>query len=273
MANFAGARIRTNNVFGTLTDNPLLIGATTMNGAGLANLEAVTSNHAVIVLDPLRVAGAPEIVIVTAHTAAATSATITRAAYGTTARQHAQGVLWIHAPTVDDVIRICTSGTRPTDVYRGQLIFETDTNAFVARDTADAWQRVVGLGAFTNWTPTITQSVNVTYTDTQSTYTKIGRLVICQGDLAITSAGTANNAITIGGLPFTIVGSGAAAMGSFRYFDNGVGNYSGTVQGNSATSVQFYLGGTQAAAMGIAPNFAMANGDVFRFMFQYEATA
>lgn len=92
------ARIRTNNVFGTTTDNPLTAGATTMNSAGLANLAAVSSNTALITLDPNRVNGAPEIVIVTAHTGSATSATITRAAFGTSAREHPSGTEWEHAP-------------------------------------------------------------------------------------------------------------------------------------------------------------------------------
>lgn len=134
-----GSRIRTDNVFGTLTDNPLTNGATTMNSAGLANLAAVSGNHAVIVLDPLRSAGAPEIVIVTAHTGSATSATITRGAYGTSSRQHAQGTLWVHAPTREDFIQILTSSTRPSDPHRGQVIFETDTGRWVARSVADTW--------------------------------------------------------------------------------------------------------------------------------------
>jgi len=146
MAVFAGSRIRENNVLGTTTDNPLLVGATTMNSAGLTNLPAVASNHAVLILDPLRAAGAPEIVIVTAHTAAATSATITRGAYGTTARQHASGTLWVHAETKDDLIRIVTSGTRPADQYEGQLIYETDTDRFVGFDGA-AWARTTWLTA------------------------------------------------------------------------------------------------------------------------------
>ncbi|HKZ19275.1 MAG TPA: hypothetical protein VJQ57_04125, partial [Acidimicrobiia bacterium] len=91
----SGPRIRTDNVFGTTTDNPLTAGATTMNSAGLANLAAVSSAHAIIVLDPLRADGAPEIVVVTAHTGSATSATITRGAYGTSAREHASGTLWV----------------------------------------------------------------------------------------------------------------------------------------------------------------------------------
>lgn len=131
MAVFTGRRIRDNNVQGTTTNNPLTAGGTTLNSAGLANLSAVSSNHAVIVLDPLRAAGAPEIVIVTAHTGAATSATITRGAYGTSARQHAAGTLWVHAAVDQDYIDILTASTRPSDQYEGQLIYETDTDRFV----------------------------------------------------------------------------------------------------------------------------------------------
>lgn len=127
----SGPRIRTDNVFGTTTDNPLTAGATTMNSAGLANLAAVSSAHAVIVLDPNRVGGAPEIVIVTAHTGSATSATITRGAHGTTARQHAQGTSWVHGAIVQDFLIICTSSTRPSDPYEGQMIYQTDDDKYM----------------------------------------------------------------------------------------------------------------------------------------------
>lgn len=137
----AGPRVRTNNVFGITTDNPLTAGATSFNSAGLANLAVVASAHAIITLDPLRQFGAPEIIVVTVHTAAATVATITRGAYGTTARSHPQGTTWVHAPVTEDVISIVTSGTRPSDPYRGESIFETDTNRYVGRSTADVWQQ------------------------------------------------------------------------------------------------------------------------------------
>lgn len=121
-------RVRDNNVFGTTDDNPLTAGATSFNSSGLINLSVVAAKHAVITLDPLRQYGNPEIIIVTAHTVSATIVTITRGAYGTTARAHPQGTLWVHAPLDEDFIEIVTSGTRPTDPYEGQFIFETDTN-------------------------------------------------------------------------------------------------------------------------------------------------
>lgn len=101
-------RVRTDNVFGTITDNPLLVGATTMNSAGLANLAAVSSAEAFITLDPNRVAGAPEIVVVTAHTGSATSATIQRGQFGTTARQHASGTQWVHGPIASNATSYAT---------------------------------------------------------------------------------------------------------------------------------------------------------------------
>lgn len=138
----AGPRIRSNNQFGLTTDNPLTAGATTFNSARLSLFPVVSAAHAVVTLDPRALNGEPEIVIITAHTAAATVATITRGAYGTVARSHPSGTEWVHAPLDEDVIEILTSGTRPSDPYRGQAIFETDTNRYVGRSTADAWQDI-----------------------------------------------------------------------------------------------------------------------------------
>lgn len=96
-------RLRQNFISGTITDNPLTSGATTVNSAALAALVAIGSaSHAVLILDPRGVSGAPEIVHVTAHTASATSATIVRGREGTTARQHASGTAWAHGPIASD---------------------------------------------------------------------------------------------------------------------------------------------------------------------------
>lgn len=141
----AGPRVRANNVYGTVSDNPLLIAAVSFTSLGLSLLPAISGQHAVIVLDPKRVFGEPEIVVVTSHLAMGTTATITRAQYGTVARQHPQGTAWAHVPVDEDWTEILTSGTRPGNPYSGQLIFETDTDRFVARDNANSnWVR-------TNW--------------------------------------------------------------------------------------------------------------------------
>lgn len=97
------ARLRQDFREGTITNNPLLVAGTTLNSAALAELVAVTgSDILAITLDPKGAHGDPEIVHVTAHTAAATSATILRAQEGTVAREHPLGTVWQHNITAED---------------------------------------------------------------------------------------------------------------------------------------------------------------------------
>ncbi len=98
------ARLRSNNVFGTTTNNPLAAGGTSLSSAGLANLVAVAgADRAVITLDPNRVHGAPEIVYVSAHTAGMGVATILRGQEGTVARSHPAGTFWVHGATAAEL--------------------------------------------------------------------------------------------------------------------------------------------------------------------------
>lgn len=240
MAVLAGSRIRENNVRGTTTDNPLTNSATTVNSAGLANLPAVSGNHAVLVLDPLRAAGAPEIVIVTAHTASATSATITRGAYGTTARQHASGTLWVHAPTIDDVIRIVTSSTRPADQYKGQLIHETDTDYYMGHN-GTAWEHGLKLGAWVAWTPVISGGTGWALGNgsVSGRYVKVGRTVHYVA--AITFGSTSTYGTTIPSLSLPVAADltvgGALYATSVRLFDASAVEVIGAVAVLTSTTV------------------------------------
>lgn len=95
-------RRRYNNQFGTITDNPLTSGATTMNSATFGALPAVVApDYLAIVLDPDT--ASEEVIWVTAHTASATSATIWRAREGSTAVAHTSGAIWKHGPTAADI--------------------------------------------------------------------------------------------------------------------------------------------------------------------------
>lgn len=106
-------RLRSDSDSGTITDNPLLIGATTMNSAGLSTFPVVDStSYMAITLDPLGLAGAPEIVWITAHTSANTAATIVRGKEGSTARQHALNTRWSHGPTSEDFDHLKTPMSR-----------------------------------------------------------------------------------------------------------------------------------------------------------------
>lgn len=267
----SGPRILTNNVFGTVSDNPLTAGATTLNSAGLADLAAVSSAFAVIVIDPERTAGAPEIVFVTAHTGSATSATIARGKYGSSARQHAQGTPWVHAATKEDLIQILTSSTRPSDPYEGDLIYETDTDRYVGYD-GSAWATVAQLGAWSTWSPTFGNFTvgNATVT---ARYVQIGktvhyRLAVTLGN---TSAMGTNPYFT---LPVTAVSMGATEpMGVASLRDEGTADYQANVRVNSTTTAGLFSLGASSVHTAISSTapFTWTTNDKFYAQGTYEA--
>lgn len=96
-------RVRTGFAGGLVDDNPLTAVATTLTSAGLATIPTIGSTqHMAITIDPDGVNGNPEIAYITAHIAAATTATILRAQESTVARAHDRDIPWIHGPTVKD---------------------------------------------------------------------------------------------------------------------------------------------------------------------------
>jgi hypothetical protein len=114
---------------GTITDNPLGSGGTTINSSAFANLPVVASPDIMfLTLDPDAVDGAPEIVTVTAHTASATSVTVTRASQGTSARGHATATVWRHSFTKTDAELVATVVGDLADLEAEPIgFFETDT--------------------------------------------------------------------------------------------------------------------------------------------------
>lgn len=85
--------------------------------SSFAGLPAVTSPDTLkLVLDPDGTAGDPEIITITAHTAASTTATISRASEGTTARQHLSSTKWVNAVTTADFNRLGFDGTITADL-------------------------------------------------------------------------------------------------------------------------------------------------------------
>ena len=90
-----------NFLSGTLSADPGS-GGTTLNGSAFASLPVLSGDSMWLTLDPAGVNGAPEIVLITAHTSSATSCTVTRAQQSTTARSHPVGTAWSVAWTKAD---------------------------------------------------------------------------------------------------------------------------------------------------------------------------
>lgn len=137
-----GPRIRANNVYGVISDNPLTAASAVFNSISLPLLPTVLAAHAVVVFDPKRVFGDPEIVVVTAHTAASTVASILRGQYGTSTREHPVGTAWAHVPIDEDWIENVASAVEITDPYRGQVLFDRTLDRYLARSTADTWVNI-----------------------------------------------------------------------------------------------------------------------------------
>lgn len=235
-----GQRIRDNNVFGTVADNPLLAGSITINSGGLVNLSAVSSKHATITLDPLRQYGDPEIIIVTSHTASATTATVSRGAYGTIPRQHPQGTLWVHAPLNEDFILISSSSSRPSDPYRGQIIFEYDTDKFVARSITDAWQDVMPLGAWISWTPTLVGLSGGTLNFAK--YSRHGRTIFYRFKYTLAGAGFGTNpSFTLPVATNAEYSGQDFPVGHAAFADSGTATYPGVVILSTPNIAQFQV--------------------------------
>lgn len=91
------------NVVGAL-DSGIAAADTTISSPGLAALPAIAAPAYVwICMDPLRAAGAPEWMKITAHTAGATTATVTRGEEGSTARDHLTSTDWVHAVAASEL--------------------------------------------------------------------------------------------------------------------------------------------------------------------------
>jgi hypothetical protein len=224
-------RVRPNFCSGTITNNPLAAGGTTLNSAALANLPAIgSSEHCVLVLDPLGAGAGPEIVHVTAHTASATSATIARGREGTTGVQHATGTAWIAGPVASDYLSVVSSSaTRPSTTglpYEGQLIYQQDTKQLLGYTTSTTgWQEpwslpwgIVGYASRTsNVTGIGTSATDVTSLSVTATYVANRRIKITAfGGLA--SGGTGDSGVLYIRESTTTLQSASTASGALSSF-------------------------------------------------------
>lgn len=272
-------RIRRNNIAGTITDNPLTNVATTINSPGFVDLPTIdATSHLLLILDPLELAGPAEIVRVTTHTAASSTCTIVRGAEGSAARTHSSGTTWFHGPVTTDYLEILTSGSRPAIPYTGQSIYETDTGYY--KDySGTAWEDGHRVGQWSNWpvAPVITQGVNVTYTNNQARYTKVGRQVTAIFVGQVTGAGSAATDVSVS-IPFlaaTFSANPFGTVGVGGIFDTSAGSFfKGTAIIVAGNQVRFRATSSTGAGTLGSETFtaALAAGDTLDFTITYEAT-
>lgn len=269
-------RVRSNFQAGTITDNPLTNVATTVNSAAFAALPAIgATQHLPIVLDPLGSAGAPEIAWITAHTASATSATVVRAQEGTAARQHASGTVWRHAPTIFDYDYIATSGTRPATPYYGQIVYETDTDTITARSAAGAWQTAVPLGAWTTWTPTLT-NLTLGNGTLVAKYCRIGRAIHWRFKFTLGSTSAVGSFPQTFTLPVAAHADYSAVdvvIGLANFADTGTAGYVAMVVATATGTGLFIKAASPNSAISATVPFTWTTGDIISATGTYEAAS
>ena len=123
--------------------------------------------------------------------------------------------------------------------------------------------------AFEPWldfTPTLSQPSALTITVDYARYKVIGRTVLADIHLAIGSAGTATNNLSLGGLPFAPAYTGAERIvGTAVYFKSGTAFYTLAAIANSSTAVLFQRDGDTTWFTNTA-----ANGDRIGIQLMYE---
>jgi hypothetical protein len=150
--------------------------------------------------------------------------------------------------------------------WNSAALTETDINTYLMGEG----------GAWTAWTPSLTQGVGVAGTVNRATYGRWGRLIIATGFITVTGGGTAGNIVTLS-LPVTAA-YGSGVIGSAALSDlSAARTYIGIPALESTTS--FALLGTVLAAdvrlgvVGSAFDQALANTDQISFTIQYQAAS
>lgn len=148
--------------------------------------------------------------------------------------------------------------------WTGAALTQSDINTYLMGEG----------GAWTSYTPTLTQSSAVTATINWSRYARYGRTIIWAFSVTATAAGTTSNAITLS-LPATAAVSVNIIIGSGNITDTsgGAGGiYNGAWKMASTTQIGLTQTGS-SSFVGVSPAFALANTDSCEGFVIYEASS
>lgn len=159
----------------------------------------------------------------------------------------------------------------------GLFAYLVDTNTLTVYSGA-AWSTVGPLhGALTAWTPTVAQGVGITITNQYSRHHRSGRLVTGFFAVTCTTAGTAGQHIQID-MPFDSVATDQpCGVAYFLDASTGVNHLAVLFAGSGGGVVNFDLRATNNLLadprIGSGVAVTVANGDIIRGQFAYEAAA
>lgn len=147
---------------------------------------------------------------------------------------------------------------------------------WVAGDTGlVAWMNAIdaeraALGAWTAFTPVLTQSATITKTVTNTRYNQQGKTVKGSAYLSLTSAGTAGNGISVT-LPVAARdGTVGLVVGSGWFFDTSTSTrHLLSVMLSGTGNLLFVSDTSGGSAFGVA--VTAASGDVLTYCYEYES--
>lgn len=175
------------------------------------------------------------------------------------------------------VLRFATAAARDTALSavltEGLFAYLLDTNTITVY-TGAAWSTVGPThGALTTWTPTIIQSGSVTYTNTYSRYTRVGRLITGWFQLAVTGTGSAGVAV---GVNVPVLSAATTFVGGGEIFDSSASLRYNALLFMPTTGTVDFRGMSPALdnRLGVAQfTAALAAGDGVTGFFSFEAAA
>jgi hypothetical protein len=180
------------------------------------------------------------------------------------------------------VMRFASASARNTALAsvldEGMMAWLDDVNSMTVY-SGSAWSTIGPVhGAWTSWTPTVTQSGSVTVTVSAAAYSRLGRLIIGSCILSVTGSGTGANDVILS-LPVAAAGGlvvNGVIGGGFIYDVSATSKYRGlVVVGASASQARMLGMGSSADAYLGSNTFTagLASGDTVSMSFQYEAAA
>jgi hypothetical protein len=150
--------------------------------------------------------------------------------------------------------------------WDGATLTESDINTYLMGEG----------GAWSTWTPTLTQSGAVTKTVTRAVYARYGRTIHFNAQLAVTGSGTSSNSVTIS-LPVTAASAGFITIGGGYIYDATASlNYHGLAYLLSTTTMALSPSavGVGLGVLGtVSFTAALANGDSVNISGTYEAAS
>jgi hypothetical protein len=149
--------------------------------------------------------------------------------------------------------------------WNGATLTESDINTYLMGEG----------GAWSTWSPTLTQSGSVTRTVTHAVYGRWGRMIVGIFRLSVTGTGTGSNVVTVS-LPVTAARADMVVGTGFVFDASASAQHQGSCFLPTTTTLDLRSYGTTAAEnrLGVATfTAALASSDILGGMFVYEAAS